>query len=225
MQLLYGVWDDLIGLFFCAGLLVLYHLYLAYQVSVRPTYSVQAVNRIARTAWVETVMTEQRDILAVQTLRNSTMAATFLASTAILLIIGVLSLSGQSSQLSNAWHTLNLADVTNKQIWSTKLLLLLCDLFAAFFCFSMSIRIYTHVSFMINVPLNLAHKVITPLHVALHLNRAGKFYSLGMRAYYFSVPLVFWLFGTGFMIVSTLLLIVVMFFLDRAPKVLADDYA
>ncbi|MHB1678408.1 MAG: DUF599 domain-containing protein [Sulfuriferula sp.] len=225
MELLQNASKDLISLLFCVVMLVIYHVYLAYKIKKQPAYSIQAVNRIARTAWVETVMKEQRDMLAVQTLRNSTMAATFLASTSVLLIMGVLTLSGQGANLKNTWHTLNLAEFTNSQIWSSKLLLLLSDLFVAFFCFSMAIRIFNHVGFMINVPLNLKHNMISPLHVALHLNRAGKFYSVGMRAYYFSVPMVFWLFGADLMIISTILLVLVLYFLDRAPKVLVDDYA
>ena len=225
MLLIQNASKDLISLLFCVILLVVYHVYLAYKIKKQPTYSIQAVNRIARTAWVETVMLEQRDMLAVQTLRNSTMAATFLASTAVLLIIGVLTLSGQGANLKNTWHTLNVTEFTNSQIWSSKLLLLLSDLFVAFFCFSMAIRIFNHVGFMINVPLNLNHKVISPLHVALHLNRAGKFYSIGMRAYYFCVPMVFWLFGSALLIISTVFLIFILYFLDRAPKVLVDDYA
>ncbi len=217
--------NDFVSFLICVVLLGIYHLYLAYKVKKRPTYTVQAVNRIARTAWVATIMSERRDILAVQTLRNSTMAATFLASTAVLLIIGVLTLSGQAANLNTTWHALNSLGATHNSIWLVKLLVLLSDLFVAFFCFSMAIRIFNHVGFMINVPLTLNHRVISPQHVALHLNRAGKFYSIGMRAYYFSVPMVFWLFGPQFMVGSTIMLIFVLYFLDRAPKVMADDYA
>jgi uncharacterized membrane protein len=78
---------------------------------------------------------------------------------------------------------------------------------------------------MINVPLAYNHKMISPSHVAIHLNRAGKFYSVGMRTYYFMVPLVFWLFGPYFMVVSTVVLILTLYRLDRAPKTLAEDYA
>ncbi len=224
-DLINSSWNDFVSFLVSALLLGIYHLYLAYKVKKRPTYTVQAVNRIARTAWVETIMNERRDVLAVQTLRNSTMAATFLASTAVLLIIGVLTLSGQAANLNTTWHALNALGATHNSIWLVKLLVLLSDLFVAFFCFSMSIRIYNHVGFMINVPLTLNHKMISPQHVALHLNRAGKFYSMGMRAYYFSVPMVFWLFGPHFMVISTIMLIFVLYFLDRAPKVMADDYA
>ncbi len=216
---------DWLSALICAGLVTLYYGFLAWKLKRRPTYTIQAVNRIARTAWVETIMREQRDILAVQTLRNSTMAATFLASTATLLIMGVLTLSGEGNNLSPIWHGLAVSVSATKEMWSFKLLLLLADLFIAFFCFSMAIRIYTHVGYMINVPLSMKHKAITPQHVAAHLNRAGEFYSFGMRAYYFLVPLIFWLFGSELLVPATLVLLAVLYFLDRAPKVLADDYA
>jgi len=80
----------------------------------------------------------------------------------------------------------------------------------------MSIRIFNHVGYMINVPLELKHKMISSVHVATHLNRAGKFYSIGMRAYYFTVPLVFWLFGPHFMFVSTIGLLIALYRIDRA---------
>ncbi len=215
---------DLAALAISVLLLVLYHLYVAREEKRDPTYTVQAVNIIARTAWVENVMREGKDILAVQTLRNSTMAATFLASTAVLLIIGVLSLSGQADRLENTWHALNVLGARHSELYMAKLLLLLIDLFFAFFSFSMSIRIFNHVGFMINVPLAMNHKAISPAHVALQLNRAGRFYSLGMRAYYFAVPLLFWIFGPLFMLAATVGLIAVLYRLDRAPKVLAEDY-
>lgn len=213
----YGV--DLAALAASALLLVAYHLFLRRKERRNPAYTVQAVNAIARTAWVECIMSEPgKELLAVQTLRNSTMAATFLASTAVLLIIGVLSLTGQGDKLEAAWHSLNFLGGRHQQLWMAKLLFLLLDLFVAFFSFAMSIRVYNHVGYMINVPLDLNHRAISPRHVAVHLNRAGKFYSIGMRAYYFLVPLVFWLFGPHLMLLATLVLLFVLYRLDRAPK-------
>lgn len=218
--------NDLFSFAASAVLLVAYHLYLRHKVRKNPTYTVQAVNIIARTAWVETMMASGKpDVIPVQTLRNSTMAATFLASTAVLLIIGVLTLSGQAGNLSSTWQTLNLFGAKHSELFLGKLILLLLDLFVAFFSFSMSIRVFNHVGYMINVPLSLNHKSISPQHVAVHLNSAGKYYSIGMRAYYFSVPLVFWLFGPHFMLLATIILIAVLYKLDRAPKVLAQDYS
>lgn len=218
--------NDLVSFVLSVLLIAAYHIFLRYKIRHEPTYTVQAVNMIARTAWVETIMSNDKNaVLAVQTLRNSTMAATFLASTAVLMIIGVLTLSEQGAKLEAAWHTLNMLGAINPVIWMVKLIFLLLDLFVAFFSFSMAIRIYNHVGFLINVPLALNHRMITPAHVATHLNRAGRFYSLGMRAYYFLVPLVFWLFGPHFMLVATVGLLLVLYRIDRAPKITPLEYS
>lgn len=214
---------DLISLALSVILLAAYHVYLKYKISQNPAYTVQAVNVMARTIWVETIMQEGKDILAVQTLRNSTMAATFLASTAVLLIIGVLTLTGRGNEFSDSWHALNMMGARHTELLLTKLLLMLLDLFVAFFSFSMSIRLYNHVGFMINVPLKRRHKIINAQHVAIHLNRAGKYYSIGMRAYYFLLPQVFWLFGPHFMLAASIGLIFVLYHIDRAPKSFRDE--
>ena len=159
---------DLGGFGVSVLLLGIYHLYLRQRVKRNPAYTVQAVNAMARSAWVERIMTNEDGILAVQTLRNSTMAATFLASTAVVLIIGVLTLSEQGDKFGGTWHSLNIVGVANPQLWLIKLLTLMLDLFVAFFAFSMSIRVFNHVGYMINVPKAAGHKSISPRHVAVH---------------------------------------------------------
>ncbi len=217
--------NDAVSFFVSVTLLVIYHLWMLYKVRKNPTYTVQAINRIARTAWVETMMASGKpDVISVQTLRNSTMAATFLASTAVLLILGVMTLSGQGDKLGSTWHALNAFGAKDAELFIVKVIFLLADLFTVFFSFTLAVRVYNHVGYLINVPLSLNHKSISSQHVAEHLNRAGKYYSIGMRAFYFIVPLVFWLFGPHFMLISTILLIVVLYWVDRAPQVLAEDY-
>jgi uncharacterized membrane protein len=198
---------------------------LRFKLKSDPLFTIQAVNATARAAWVKSIMSAgNKDVLAVQTLRNSIMGATFLSSTAVLLIIGTLTLSGQGENLGSTWHTLNMFESVHAELWLAKLLALLLDLFVAFFSFTVAIRLFNHVGYMINVPATLNHKSLSPQHVALHLNRAGACYAFGMRAYYIAVPLVFWLFGPQFMLLSTLVLIPILFYLDRAPKALAQDY-
>lgn len=209
---------DLLAFLASATLLAAYHLYMRVKLRKNPAFTIQAVNFMARAAWVEGVMADRtKDVLAIQTLRNSTMAATLMASTAVLLIIGVLTLSGQGEKLSGTWHVLNLFGDTRAELWVIKLLALMADFFVAFFSFSMSVRLFNHVGYMINTP-------ISPQHVALYLNKAGLYYSVGMRAYYFSVPLVFWLFGPLLMLISTVALIVILYNIDRAPAFLSEDF-
>lgn len=209
---------DLAAVIVAVGLLFAYYGFMRYKLRRDPYYTVHAVNCLARKRWVQTVMTRgQMDVLAIQTLRNSVMTASFMASTAILLMIGVLSLSGSINEDAPVWHTLN-SGVTHPELLTFKLMLLLLDFFAAFFCFAMAVRFFNHVGYMINVPHAADEKTLAPGRVTEYLNRAGLCYVLGMRAFFFCVPLVFWLFGPHFMLLATIGLTAGQYWLDRSPR-------
>lgn len=214
---------DIAGFGASLALLVSYQGYLHYRLSKDPGYTVQRVNNLVRSAWVEEIMRRRDGILAVQTLRNSMMAAVFLASTAVLMIIGVLTLSEQGDKLRTTWQALDVFGVASARLWLIKMLLLLVDLLVAFFSFAMAIRLFHHVGYMINAPQSEDLVATNPAHVSAHLNRAGHFYSVGMRAYYYTVPLLLWLFGPHFMFAGTLGLVVSLYYLDRTPRLPASD--
>jgi len=209
---------DLICFVLSAAALLAYQLYLNWRTRRDPASSAQDAMLQVRAAWVESVMREQRDILAVQTLRNSTMAASFMASTAILLIIGVLSLSAQGERLSGTWHVLNFWGNVSAEVWLFKLLTMLFDLLFAFFAFSMSVRLYHHIGYSINVPMIPQPEQTRVQRVVAQMNRAAAYYRIGMRAYYCIVPLLFWLFGPLQLLGSTVALIAFLYHLDRAPR-------
>lgn len=210
------LFTDLIAPAVSAAIIGGYHLWLRRRSRGDPAFTVPGVHSIARTAWVESIMDNGRDILAIQTLRNSTMAATFLASTAILLVVGVLNLSGQGDKLQVFWGVLDAFSGTDASLWDMKLLALVVDLSVAFFSFTLAIRKFHHVGYLLNVPKARRHPRITPAFVGSYLNGAGRSYSLGMRAYYMLLPLIFWLFGPTFMVGASLVLVVILYRLDRA---------
>ncbi|XP_028108926.1 uncharacterized protein LOC114307712 isoform X2 [Camellia sinensis] len=86
-----------------------------------------------------------------------------------------------------------------------------------------SIRYYSHASILINVPLkkmtlhdhhhcHSGH--LTPEYVGRTVNRGSYFWSLGLRAFYFSFPLFLWIFGPIPMFISCLVLVFLLYFLD-----------
>jgi uncharacterized membrane protein len=109
--------NDIVSLAASAGLLLAYHAWLRWRLRQDPGYSVHGVNALVRAAWVEEIMRRRDVILAVQTLRNSLMAAIFLASTAVLLIIGVLTLSEQGDKLRTAWQALDVFGAASTRLW------------------------------------------------------------------------------------------------------------
>lgn len=209
--------NDISALAISALLLLAYYAFLLLRVRRNPEFTIHTINQRARTLWVIASMkNSSKDIMAVQTLRNYVMAATFKASSAVLLIMGTLTLSGQADNMAKAWHALGIA-VQGTEWWIAKILCLLTALIIAFFAFAMTVRILNHVVFMVSLPLSDAVGALAPEKVAQRLNQAGKFYAIGMRAYFITVPLVFWLFGPMFLVAATFGLIVVLYFIDRSP--------
>jgi uncharacterized membrane protein len=197
-------------------------MYLHWRTVHDPASSALSGMHAARAAWVACVMAEQRDILAVQTLRNSTMTASFLASSAVLLIIGVLTLSAQGDKLSGTWLALDMFGHIGAGLWLFKLLVMLFDLLFAFFAFCLAMRLYHHIGYLINVPVSSELEATQPAHVAAELNRSAIYFRVGIRAYFFIVPLLFWLFGPLWMVGATAMLIFFLYHLDRMPKFESD---
>jgi uncharacterized membrane protein len=159
-----------------------------------------------------------RDILAIQTLRNSVMSASFMASTSILLMIGTLNISEKVGQWALDWHPYGIAQIYSAELWQIKLGLLLLDFFVAFYCFSMAIRFFNHVGYMINLPADTSIDVDLSKQTCVYLDRAGNYYSLGTRSFFFSLPIILWFFGPYFLMLATLVLIGGLAMLDKVPS-------
>jgi uncharacterized membrane protein len=206
-------WSELLAAAASVALVFGYHTFLRLRVRRDPDYTIQAVLNQGRVAWVERMMAENAGILAVQTLRNAIMGATFFASTAVALIVGTITLSMQSDKVSGAWHSLGPVVAFDERLWLLKLLILLVDMLSAFVCFSQAIRLMSHVGVMISVPT----ATVRPAFVAALLIQAGRYHTRGMRCYYFAAPLLFWLFGPLLLVASTGALVGALYFLDKSP--------
>lgn len=209
---------DIAALSISAALVVIYYVWLQIQVRRDPNFSIHSVNNLARTLWVSNVMRNPaKDIMAVQTLRNFIMGASLMASTATLLIIGTLTLSGQAESISRSWHVLNVGGTHAAELWIVKVLCLLVDFIVAFFAFVMAVRLVNQVVFMITLPTESgALPSLAAESVARRLNRAGNLFAIGMRAFFYAIPLVFWLFGPIFLVVATAGLVLTLHRLDRS---------
>lgn len=196
------------------ALLAGYHLRLKREIQREPLSTAIGLSQRIRKLWVEKVIREGRDILAVQTLRNWTMAATLLASTAILLGLGVLNVAFTTEKQPQLSMLLNYVGYNNELLWLLKLVVLSGDFFFAFFNFALAIRYYNHTSFTINVS-ECQEAGIHAEAAAEMLQRGASHYTLGMRGYYFAIPLSLWLFGPLWLLGGTLLLLVALYRLDR----------
>ncbi|RME48424.1 MAG: DUF599 domain-containing protein [Deltaproteobacteria bacterium] len=208
---------DLLLFLVSAALYLAYEAFLSRRVRSNPNYSVQAVNQRLRRAWVAYVLErEERAIVAVQTLRNTTMSATFLASTAVLLMLGTLNLMSHTERLATSWQLFMGSEPAHPEFWIVKLFALVIDFFVAFFSFAMAIRLFNHAGYQLT--LTPERSPMTVEEIATSLNRAGRHYTIGMRAYYLSVPLVCWLFDPLLMLIGMLGIVLFLSQLDKSPK-------
>jgi len=186
------------------AILVGYQVVNLVEVKRSPMSTSLGFNSRARDLWVRAVIRDGRDILAVQTLRNWTMAATFLASTAIILAMGFLNFALTSEGLSDLAHSFNLFGSTNHTLLIAKALTVVNVFLFSFFNFTLAVRAYNHVAFLINVPEG-EDAAINPDTVVGAINRGAYNYNLGMRGYYFAVPVTLWLLGPTWFFVSSII--------------------
>jgi hypothetical protein len=145
-------------------------------------------------------MRTKRDILGVQTLRNSMMASTLLASTSLTLSSIVAAYLYRVGDDSGLW---SFSEDHVPPIF--KLFVLLCFFMASFFAFMQSLRSASTASFLIGIRGDQPE--CNPERTADVVQMSAMFYSIGSRAFVMSCVLLLWIFSapaalTGALIVN-----------------------
>lgn len=198
-----GTWLNLALDLLALGSLAVYHLYLARVYRRDPERTHRGRSNRLRRAWVAAVRARGADILAVQTMRNWVMSATLLASTSILIGLGVGHVAFFGNDLSKLPGDLGLLPVPGGPVLRLKLLALAGIFFGAFHHFALALRYYNHCGFMINVP-DGDFRGDAVGTVSETLNRAGGHYNKGTRVFLLALPFVLWLIGSLWLMAGTL---------------------
>ena len=114
-------------------LLVVYHVQLYRKMRSDPLSTSLGLARRTRELWVQSMMKGGKDILAVQTLRNWTMAATFLASAAILIGLGIFNLAVTADKQGELSRLIAPFSSAHPGFWLAKLITLGVDFFYSHF--------------------------------------------------------------------------------------------
>jgi uncharacterized membrane protein len=202
---------DLAAIAFVAAAFVAHRAFQRRRVRLSPDATLQGQQARIRALWVAEILRSGNGILGVQTLRNALMVATFLASNTIFLVLGTLTLTAQG-HLAETWTLLDPAAVRSAPLAQAKLLLLLLTLLVAFFCFVNALRLFSHASVRIGT------KAATAEHVTDLVDAAWSYQGFGVRCYYFAVPVLLWLFGTPWLVLSGLGAVVLMHRIDNARE-------
>lgn len=169
------------------AVLVAYEAVLTVAQRRRPERMARSAHAALREEWF-TAVSQQKgsEILAVQTLRNSLMSATMTASTAMLGLIGTVTLAAPSLHASFG-EVAMLPSFTPRLVLE---LLLLTLLFASLVCSAMAVRYYNHVGFISGMPVESdARKRWAEAGVA-YVRRAGVLYRWGLRHLILVAPIL-----------------------------------
>lgn len=222
-----------------AFLFGLYHAYLFYVFKHSPRKTIYGLTSSARRVFVASIMYRKDAILAVQTLRNWIMAASALASTSIVIVIGLaafLSAVGQVTVDSTGIDSNPIKFNSLLNNWfPVKIVCLIITLMTAFFMFAQAMRFFNHVCIVINVNISdeelgkldkharLAYLSITPDFVGDLMNRAAFYNTSGLRMYYLTFPLIAWVGGPWYLIGATIILLIILRQLDFNTNISKRD--
>lgn len=209
---------ELINIAACFIVFGLYEIYLRWITLRTPMKLARSAHAAIRSNWVKSVMRRPgTEILVIQTLRNSVMAASFMATTAILALSGTLTLSGIANAENRLWQAAH-AGTREAILFAAKLLLLTGSFFVSFLFMAMAVRFFNHAGYLITGEVVSEEANRKEILAAAYLNRAGNSYSLGMRAFFTCVPFLAGLFSTYFMLPATCLLVLILYWFDRIPS-------
>lgn len=207
-------WVNIAACFFCFAC---YELYL-HRVSVQtPMKTARSAHAAIRATWVKSVMNKPgTEILVIQTLRNSVMAASFMATTAVLALSALLTLSDVGSASNGLWQSFRVGDHAS-MVFVAKLLLVAGSYFVSFLFTAMSVRFFNHAGYLITGDPGTNGADHQQKLAIAYLNRAGNLYSLGLRTFFCCLPFLAGLFSTYLMLPVTVILIAMLYWFDCVP--------
>ena len=170
--------------------------YVAYNVIVpqveklRPSLSV--IMNMQRRRWVANASLRESPFDAILS-GNIMGSVSFLASTAVLLILAVFAVFGQMPSLMETLNSISLERTYTVVDVQLHLIVMLTMFVLAFFAFTLSLRQFNHFCIMLGAIDHSAPTSSEEIDAITRMNALGaKNFNSGIRAYYFSVATVAW---------------------------------
>jgi uncharacterized membrane protein len=174
--------------------------------------SLTAAMNAQRRAWMETMSRRENRMLDAQVVNGLQSGSAFFASTSLLAIGAAFALLTASEQVLGVVGDLPLGLNTSRTLWEIKALGVLAIYAYAFFKFGWSYRLFNYVSILIGATpgaedadssaARLAVKRATEVAII-----AGRHFSRGQRAFFFSVGFLGWFAGPWVFLGVTLIVV------------------
>lgn len=166
---------------------------------------------------------EKKSVLAVQTLRNSIMGTTLMATTSILLCSALGALLSSTYSVKAPLQAMDsAAGDTSPLLLALKYVVLLLLFLFAFLCYSLSIRFINQVAFLINLVSLTQDDVdrlddgggLSPEYVADLLEKSFLLNIIGNRIFYSALPLLLWIVGPVLVFLCSAVMLPILYNLD-----------
>lgn len=186
-------------LFFTVGYHGAYYLY----AQRHPLSTVKGKVHLYRRTWMKRILDRGDYILAVQALRNLNMAASFMASSS-LLVIGIL----LNFTLSGTYEAVLIGD-HEKALVEFKLYVLVGIFGFSFWQFLLELRLLSQLTILIGSDPDLIEHVEgvdAVSYFSTILNRAANRFTYGQRGFYFSLAIVGWIYSSWLFLILTVVI-------------------
>ncbi|XP_059644098.1 uncharacterized protein LOC132285888 [Cornus florida] len=194
---------------------VAYHVWLWHKVRTQPMTTIIGTNASGRRMWVSAIIkdNDKKNILAVQTIRNTIMGSTLMATTSILLCSGLAAVISSTYSIKKPLND-TIYGAHGEFMAALKYVTLLLIFLFSFLCHSLSIRFVNQVNFLINCPMDHTCMVITPEYVYELLEKGFVLNTVGNRLFYAALPLLLWIFGPVLVFLCSVTMVPVLYNLD-----------
>lgn len=194
-------------------LVLVYEVWLVAAGRSRPEGMARSIHAGLRKDWF-LALSEQKgtELLAVQTLRNSLMSSTVIASTSVLGLMGALNLSATS---------LNQGMVAGWPAFTPRLameLVVISLLFLSMLSSVFAVRLYTHASFAGGLPIGSEARAKWAEAGQYYVTKAGMHFGWALRQLILVVPVVASIFHPLAGLVAALVVIATLLFLDKSSQ-------
>ncbi|KAK7854775.1 uncharacterized protein LOC111997764 [Quercus suber] len=193
---------------------IAYHFWLWHKVRNEPLTTIIGTNARGRRYWVSAIMkdNDKKNILAVQSLRNTIMGSTLMATTSVLLCSGLAAVISSTYSVKKPLND-TVYGAHGEFMVALKYVTLLTIFLFSFFCHSSSIRFINQVNILINTPTD-PMSTVTPAYVSELLEKGFLLNTVGNRLFYVALPLLLWIFGPVLVFLCSVTMVPVLYNLD-----------
>lgn len=168
-----------------------------------------------RQRWIERMTERDNHIGDAALLSNLLRGALFFASTTVFILGGLVALLGTAAKVAEVIAQLPYAAAVDQRLAEVKALILILLYVYAFFKFTWSAWQYNVLAILVGAMPEVAAERETRMRYSEMCSKvlwlAGESYNNGIRAYYFSIPLMAWFIDPLLFLVTTIIITFVMY--------------